>query len=258
MALLRTNLEKGAEFAPQLFNDGIGPLIDVGRVADIFMSQNMVQHATSSVLDSLEDYKSEQGHLQTRLLEMNLIQAPQVARNEIFTHYDRPKISDVCERADLFQRTLEHYENINDIEGAVVHTNGLQPDVSHNFFVDLAPPDLLHVNIRQNVQVVIQIATKNSDIVGPIKVIEVFKSFRSFEDLYCYIGSIVNLCEDPEVHFKYIQPATRTGQIREAERICHESNLYNPEKVKTNFLSSLFAIASTSSTALFSTCTRMT
>ena len=45
----------------------------------------------------------------------------------------------------------------------------------------------------------------------------------------------MNLSEDPEVHFKYIQAATRTGQIREVERICRESNHYNPEKVK-NFL----------------------
>ena len=45
----------------------------------------------------------------------------------------------------------------------------------------------------------------------------------------------MNLSEDPEVHFKYIQAATRTGQIREVERICRESNFYNPEKVK-NFL----------------------
>ena len=37
------------------------------------------------------------------------------------------------------------------------------------------------------------------------------------------------------MHFKYIQVATRTGQIREVERICRESNYYNPEKVK-NFL----------------------
>ena len=45
----------------------------------------------------------------------------------------------------------------------------------------------------------------------------------------------MNLSEDSEVHFKYIQAATRTGQIREVERIVRESNFYNPEKVK-NFL----------------------
>lgn len=53
--------------------------------------------------------------------------------------------------------------------------------------------------------------------------------------MYYYLGSIVNLSEDSEVHFKYIQAATRTGQIREVERIVRESNFYNPEKVK-NFL----------------------
>jgi hypothetical protein len=37
------------------------------------------------------------------------------------------------------------------------------------------------------------------------------------------------------VHFKYIQAACRTGNIREAERICRESSYYDAEKVK-NFL----------------------
>jgi hypothetical protein len=47
---------------------------------------------------------------------------------------------------------------------------------------------------------------------------------------------VVNLSEDPKVHFKYIQAATaRTGKIHEVEHICRESNFYNPEKVK-NFL----------------------
>jgi clathrin heavy chain len=60
--------------------------------------------------------------------------------------------------------------------------------------------------------------------------------------LYYYLGSAVNLSEDPEVHFKYIQAATRTGQIREVEQICRESNFYNPEifskkpSSPTNFL----------------------
>lgn len=56
-----------------------------------------------------------------------------------------------------------------------------------------------------------------------------------FIGLYYYLGSTVNLSQDSEVHFKYIEAATRTGQIREVERICRESNYYNPEKVK-NFL----------------------
>jgi hypothetical protein len=41
--------------------------------------------------------------------------------------------------------------------------------------------EMLKVNIRQNLQVVIQIATKYSDILGPVKLIEMFESFKSFE-----------------------------------------------------------------------------
>ncbi|KAG8220859.1 hypothetical protein J3R82DRAFT_2354 [Butyriboletus roseoflavus] len=244
--VMRTNPDKGAEFATQLVNDETGPLVDIERVVDIFMSQNMIQPATSFLLDALKENRAEQAHLQTRLLEMNLVHAPQVADailgNEMFTHYDRPRIANLCEKAGLLQRALEHYEDLADIKRAIVHTGGLQPEWLVNYFSRLTTEqsmacmqEMLRVNIRQNLQVVIQIATKYSDILGPVKLIEMFESFKTFEGLYYYLGSIVNLSEDPEVHFKYIQAATRTGQIREVERICRESNHYNPEKVK-NFL----------------------
>ncbi len=42
------------------------------------MSQNMIQPAMSFLLDALKASKPEQGRLQTRLLEMNLVHAPQV------------------------------------------------------------------------------------------------------------------------------------------------------------------------------------
>ena len=78
------------------------------QVVDIFMSQNMIQPATSFLLDALKENKPEQAHLQTRLLEMNLIHAPQVADailgNEMFTYYDRPRIANLCEKAGLLQR----------------------------------------------------------------------------------------------------------------------------------------------------------
>jgi clathrin heavy chain len=244
--VMRTNPDKGAEFATQLATDETGPLIDIERVVDIFMSQNMIQPATSFLLDALKDNKPEQGPLQTRLLEMNLVHAPQVADailgNEMFTHYDKPRIANLCEKAGLLQRALEHYEDLADIKRAIVHTQILPAEWLVNYFSRLTTEqsmaclqEMLRVNIRQNLQVVIQVATKYSDILGPVKLIEMFESFKSFEGLYYYLGSVVNVSEDSEVHFKYIQAATRTGQIREVERVCRESNHYQPEKVK-NFL----------------------
>ncbi|KAG1869630.1 armadillo-type protein [Suillus subluteus] len=164
---------KGAEFASQLVNDENRPLVDMERVVDIFMSQNMVQPTTSSLLDALKDNKPEQGHLWTRLLEINLIHVPQVAdaivSNEMFTNYDRPRIANLYKTAGLLQRALEHYEDLADIKHAIVHTSGLQLE------------EMLRVNIRQNLQAVIQIATKYTDVFGPVKLIEMFGSFKTFE-----------------------------------------------------------------------------
>ncbi|KAE9401661.1 ARM repeat-containing protein [Gymnopus androsaceus JB14] len=153
---------------------------------------------------------------------MNLMHAPQVADailgNEMFTHYDRPRIANLCEKAGLMQRALEQYEDLADIKRVIVHATTFPVKWLTNYF------RMLRVNICQNLQVVIQIATKYSDILGPVKLIKMLESYKTFEGVYYYLGSIANLSTDPEVHFKYIQAATRT-----------ESNYYNPEKVK-NFL----------------------
>ena len=82
--------------------------MDIEWVVNIIMSQNMIQPATSFLLDALKENKQEQGHLQTCLLEMNLIHAPQVVDtilgNEMFSHYNRPQIANLCEKAGLLQR----------------------------------------------------------------------------------------------------------------------------------------------------------
>ena len=106
--ITRLNPDSGAEFATSLINDETGPLVDAERVVDIFMAQNMIQQATSFLLDALKENRPEQGYLQTKLLEMNLLNAPQVAdailSNEMFSHYDRPSIANLCEKAGLLQR----------------------------------------------------------------------------------------------------------------------------------------------------------
>lgn len=94
---------------------------------------------------------------------------------------------------------------------------------------------MLQANLRQNLQIVVQIASKYAEQLQTQPIIELFESFKSFEGLYYFLGSIVNFSQDPDVHFAYIQAATRTGQLKEVERICRESNVYNAEMVK-NYL----------------------
>jgi clathrin heavy chain len=81
----------------------------------------------------------------------------------------------------------------------------------------------------------VQIATKYHEQLTTQALTEIFESFKSFEGLFYFLGSIVNFSQDPEVHFKYIQAACKTGQVKEVERICRESNCFDPERVK-NFL----------------------
>ncbi|EHB14914.1 Clathrin heavy chain 2 [Heterocephalus glaber] len=123
--------------------------------------------------------------------------------NQMFTHYDQAHIAQLCEKAGLLQRALEHYPDLYDIKRAMVHTHLLNPEWLVNFFGSLSVEDsleclraVLSANIRQNLQLCVQ---------------------------------------DPDVHLKYIQAAYKIGQIKEVEGICRESSCYIPERVK-NFL----------------------
>ena len=245
-ATMRANPDKAVEFATLLVTEEGGSLVSVERVVDSFVQLNLIPQATSFLLDVLKDNRPEQGLLQTRLLEINLLNAPQVADailgNEMFTYYDRALVGQLCERAGLYQRALEHYTDTYDIKRTIVHTNLLNPEWLVNFFGRLSVEqaleclrEMLANNMRQNLQIAIQVASKYAEELGPSNLIDVFESFKSFEGLYFFLGSIVNASQDPEVHFKYIQAACKTGQLKEVERICRESNYYDPERVK-NFL----------------------
>ncbi|NXL79976.1 CLH1 protein, partial [Leptocoma aspasia] len=244
-SVMRVSPEQGLQFSQMLVQDE-EPLANINQIVDVFMEHSLLQQCTSFLLDALKNNRPAEGHLQTRLLEMNLIHAPQVADailgNQMFTHYDRAHVAQLCEKAGLLQRALEHYTDLYDIKRAVVHTHLLNPEWLVNFFGSLSVEDsveclraMLSANIRQNLQLCVQVASKYHEQLGTQSLVELFESFKSYEGLFYFLGSIVNFSQDPDVHFKYIQAACKTGQIKEVERICRESNCYNPERVK-NFL----------------------
>lgn len=138
----------------------------------------------------------------------------------MFTNYDRAHIAQLCEKAGLLQRALEHYTDLYDIKRAVVHTHLLNPEVcsfyqlnsvelrlsllwnpSHplsdalhppqwlvNYFGSLSVEDsleclraMLSANIRQNLQICVQVASKYHEQLTTLALIELFESFKSFE-----------------------------------------------------------------------------
>jgi clathrin heavy chain len=95
--------------------------------------------------------------------------------------------------------------------------------------------DLLLVNLRGNLQIIVQAAKEYSDQLGVDSCIKLFEQFKSYEGLYFFLGSYLSSSEHPDIHFKYIEAAAKTGQIKEVERVTRESNFYDAEKTK-NFL----------------------
>lgn len=56
--------------------------------------------------------------------------ADAILGNQMFHHYDRAAVGQLCEKAGLLQRALEHFTDLYDIKRTVVHTQHLKPEVA--------------------------------------------------------------------------------------------------------------------------------
>lgn len=136
------NPKAAQEMASQLVKAESGPLVEVNAVVDLFVQFNRLQECTSFLLDVLSGDKKEEGYLQTRLLEMNLVGgAPAVVDailgHGMFHHFDKVHIARLCEKAGLFQRALELYTDIADIKRCIVNTSAISPDFLTAYFGNL-------------------------------------------------------------------------------------------------------------------------
>jgi clathrin heavy chain len=243
--MLMASPEGACTFAKQLLEPmpGVGPLMDINMVVEVFMSQNRLQEATSILLEALKGNLPEQAALQTKLLEMNLLQAPQVAeaifQMNLFSHYDRRYVAQLCEKAGMTQRALEHYNDAKDVKRVMMSSGGnISPEFLIQYFSNMSPEvclecltDLLRHN-RSNLQPIVQVATTYHNEIGAAKLIEMFTSFSCWEGMFYFLGGILSSSTDPHVHFTYIQAASQLGHIQEVERVCRESTVYDPVQVK--------------------------
>jgi len=242
--LLRVNPEGATNFAKGLLEGGPDgtPLIDVNQVVKTFMEQNRLQETTSILLDALKANRPDQAQLQTQLLAMNLQQAPKVAeailQMNMFTHYDKAFIGQLCEKAGLMQWALEHYQEPADLKRVLLHAHQMTPEYLIQYFSRMPPEtalecltDLMRHN-RQNLNIVVQVAIKYHEQIGVTKICDMFDSFGSSEGVFYLLGGILNSSTDPDVHFRYIKAASRAGNMQEVERVCRESTCYDALAVK--------------------------
>merc|ERR1719454_2631660 len=120
----------------------------------------------------------------------------------------------------------------------MMQSGQMTPEFLTQFFGRLPPDvgleclsDLLRSN-RQNLQVVVQVAIKYHEQIGAVKLVEMFESLGSQEGVFYFLGAILSTSTDKDVHFKYIQAASRVGNMQEVERVCRESTCYDPVTVK--------------------------
>lgn len=253
-SMLMSNPEGAAKFAISILTKS-PPLMEAQTVVDMFLSFHKLQETTSVLLEVLKGNRPEQGRLQTKLLEINLVHNPQVAeavfQMNMLSHYDRPFIASLCEKAGLFQRALEHYTELSDIKRCMLHAHAMTPDFLTAFLGRLVVHggpkgvenaleimnDMMRYNRQQNLQIVVQTCIKFFDQIGIEKICAMFEAFQSYDGLFFFLGGILASSSDPEVHFKYIEAASRLGHVQEVERICRESKVYDPVRVK-DFLKS--------------------
>lgn len=241
-ALQQAGVGSGGQLVPaHMATDNRG--IDHGAMFDTFMNRGMLQEATSYCLDNLKADREEDGELQTKVLEANLMNAPQVAdvilQQDLWHHYDKQKIAMLCERAGLFQHALENYSDLADVKRVMQNTHVINPEFLVNYFSNLTPEDrldclkeLINSNVRANLELCVQVAAKHTDDIGSEKLIEVFSNVKQKDALFYYLQAVVAFSEDQDVHFKFLEVSCEVGQFAEAERLTRESNFYDPEKAK--------------------------
>ena len=108
-SLMMSNPPGAVKLAQQM-SQMTPPPVDMGNIADLFLQRNMIREATSILLDLLKEDDPEQASLQTKVLEINLVTYPNVADAIMaqgkLTHYDKPRIAQLCEKAGLYVRAM--------------------------------------------------------------------------------------------------------------------------------------------------------
>jgi len=253
--LVHANPKAAEDFAKQLVKEpqasNQGPLLEIPAIIDVFMQFQRLQECTAFLLDVLAGDLADQGFLQTKLLELNLLGgAPQVAHailgSNMFHHFDKSRIAALCEKTGLAQRALELYTDVKDLKRVLASGTALDPAWLISFFANLTADNVLDclgemLKNPANEALVVKVATQYSEHLTPEELIKLFESAKMYSGLYYYLGAIVNASENKSVHYKYIVAAANLKQFKEVERVCRDSTVYEPVAVRDFLLDAKLA-----------------
>ncbi|KAL2549735.1 Clathrin heavy chain 1 [Forsythia ovata] len=149
--ILRSDPQGAVNFALMMSQMEGGCPVDYNTITDLFLQRNMIREATAFLLDVLKPNLPEHAFLQTKVLEINLVTFPNVAdailANGMFSHYDRPRIGQLCEKAGLYIRALQYIEaaaktgQIKEVERVTRESNFYDPEKTKNFLMEAKLPD---------------------------------------------------------------------------------------------------------------------
>lgn len=237
--LVLTNPEAALGVAKQAARSGT----NIYNIAELFFSNGLVQQLTGFCIEVMKDNRNEDAPWQTKVLELNLNNFPQVAETilemNVWKLYDRKKIGVLLEQKKLPQRALEHYTEYNDIRRVVLqYSANFNPEWLVNYLSKQTSEvilnlmkDLLRQN-RANVPLCLQLAINNNQKLGILNVVEVFEALGIFNAVHAFLNSILGSVQDPDIYFKYIVAAARSGKFQDIEKVIRDTKYYDPAKVK--------------------------
>jgi clathrin heavy chain len=241
--LVNVNASAAANLCKVICNRANGNImVDINQVVDIFQSQKKIQELTSFMVEYLKGNLPEDAYLQTKILELNLYEntkaASVILESNVFTHYDKPKIAGICEKMGLYQVCLENYSDINDIKRIIARANMINPEYLVNYLGRLTPEncliclhELLHSNPIQNLNVVIEAASRYNQRIPLNELVKLFETYGNNNGLFMFLSRVINQIQDPEIVFKYICAGVITNNFQEVCRVVKENDNYDPKKV---------------------------
>ena len=178
-------------------------LVDINQVIEIFQSQKKIQELTSFMVEYLKGNLPEDAYLQTKILELNLYEntkaASVILESNVFTHYDKPKIAGICEKMGLYQVCLENYSDINDIKRIIARANMINPEYLVNYLGRLTPEncliclhELLHSNPIQNLNVVIEAASRYNQRIPLTELVKLFETYGNNNGLFMFLSRVMS------------------------------------------------------------------